>query len=101
MEMKDFLSGGLAVILVDIETVGPGRLLYGARHLLHGAHDMGENFRIRVEQVLGPDFWHDKRMAGIGWHDIEKGVDVVVLVDFLAWDLAGNDFLKDFCVLHI
>jgi len=95
VDMEDGLAGVGAVVLEDVVGVGAGDFHDGLGDLWErGAEGGGVG---AVELVEGDDgaFGDDDGVSLAEWVDVEEGEDLVVLVDFVAGEFAGDDLGED------
>src|SRR5262245_19094984 len=65
------------------------------RDLLRDLHDMGEIVRVGIEDVAHLGLRKDERVTGRARHDVEEGEGTIILVDFITWNLAAQNFGKN------
>ena len=87
-----------AVILQNVERRGPSGFKNGpAQPGQHPAKGRRGFVRKLVERFCRL-FWDEQGMAAAQRANVEKGENLIVFIDFVTRNLAGNDFQKDrFC----
>ena len=95
VEMPHRLRRALAIGLHEVDAVGGKCPAHALRHLLRGGDGVSEPFRRQVEQAGRMVFRDDQRVARVGGVDIHEGQRAVILEQFEARDVAGDDLAED------
>ena len=95
VQVEHHLAAGALVELLDGDAVGRKRLHRRLGDLLRDVDHMGEIVGADVEDVAGRGLRQHQRVPRRARHDVEEGEDLVVLVDFVAGQLAAQDLGKD------
>ena len=99
MQMEHTLLSGLARCVQDVYTAKTTVIYVVVGNLLYCLDNVRKYFRIAIHHVCAVLFGDDKCVAVAIASDIQKGVGVFVLVDFVGWNLTVDNFTKD-AVFH-
>ena len=83
MQMENALLSGFARCVQNVYTAKATVIHVVIGNLLYSLDDVGENFRIAIHHVCEVLFGDDKCVTKTIASDIQKGVGVFVLVDFV------------------
>ena len=60
--------------------------------MVHGSPEFGVGFRRQVRDVADFFFGDDEAVTRLNRADIHKRQVILILPDFMAWNVTGNDF---------
>lgn len=83
MQMENALLSGFARCVQNVYTAKATVIHVVVGNFLYSLDDVGENFRIAIHHVCAMLFGDDKCVTETIASDIQKGIGVFVLVDFV------------------
>ena len=99
MQVEHALLSGFAGCVQDVYASKTAVIYEVVGNLLYSLNNVRKYFRIAIHHVCAVLFGDYKCVAVAIASDIQKGVGVLVLVDFVGWNLTVDNFTKD-AVFH-
>lgn len=94
VSVKNHLAGGVANVAVNIAAKRPNALQNGRNDFFRRVNDCSGVFFASLKEMLGMIFWNELGVTGIERFNVQKSENLIVLVNFMAWNFAGHDFAK-------
>ncbi len=94
MQVEDHLPAGSFVELDDADPFCIESFFGGAGDFLDPFHEFAQNRGIDIENIARGALWNDQDVAVCAWHDVHEGERNIIFIDFVARQLAAQDFCK-------
>ena len=101
MDVVDELSGAAAVVVEDVVAGGIGHLGDGWCDFCHAGGKFGGELWRAFFEAVDVLFGDNEGVSIAKRADIEEGQYEIIFVDFIAGDIAGNNFAEDALVGHV
>lgn len=100
MKMKHRLPRVRTAAIEQVHSVGVENLDCNPRDSLRRQGHCSQIIGRDVEQILAVALWHNEKVAIRGRMDVHEGTDPVILDNFHAGNVAGNDSAEHTMISH-